>query len=221
MFEPDSIDKVKPLLKEQGYIVNDPWDILDIFEKKIAEFAGSNYAVGVDNCTDGMFLCLKYLNYEGPIIIPSRTWLSVPGTIIHAGCTVEFEEIEWSGLYPLKPTAVYDGATRFTKDMYVPGAYQCISFLHSKILGIGKGGMILTDDEEAYKWFKIARYEGRNLDVPMEEDTHEILGWNMYMTPEQAARGILLFEELDKENADTGGSWAYKDLSGYKIFHNG
>ena len=55
MFEPDSIDKVKPLLKEQGYIVNDPWDILDIFEKKIAEFAGSKYAVGVDNCTDGMF----------------------------------------------------------------------------------------------------------------------------------------------------------------------
>ena len=218
MFEPDSIEKVKPLLEKQGYIINDPWDILDIFEKKIAEFAGSKYAVGVDNCTDGMFLCLKYLKYEDTIIIPSRTWLSVPGTIIHAGCNVEFEEVEWSGLYQLKPTPVYDGATRFTKGMYVPGAYQCISFHHRKILGIGKGGMILIDNEEAYKWFKIARYEGRNLEVPYEEDTHEILGWNMYMTPEQAARGILLFEELGEINPDTGGSWVYKDLSGYRIF---
>ena len=218
MFEPDSIEKVKPLLEKQGHTINDPWDILDIFEKKIAEFAGSKYAVGVDNCTDGMFLCLKYLRYEDTIIIPSRTWLSVPGTIIHAGCNVEFEEIEWSGLYQLKPTPVYDGATRFAKGMYVPGAYQCISFHHRKILGIGKGGMILTDSEEAYKWFKIARYEGRDLEVPYEEDTHEILGWNMYMTPEQAARGILLFEELDETNPDTGGSWAYKDLSGYRVF---
>ena len=42
MFEPDSIEKVKPLLEKQGHTINDPWDILDIFEKKIAEFAGSN-----------------------------------------------------------------------------------------------------------------------------------------------------------------------------------
>ena len=60
MFEP--IEKVTPLLKSQGYEVNDPWDIVDIFEKKLAKFAGSKYAVSVDNCTDGMFLCLKYLN---------------------------------------------------------------------------------------------------------------------------------------------------------------
>ena len=38
------------------------------------------------------------------------------------------------------------------------------------------------------------------------------------MTPEQAARGILLFEDISLENEDTGGNWAYKDLSGYDIF---
>jgi len=219
MFEPGSIEKVTPILKGQGYNIDDPWDIVDIFEKKIAEFAGSQYAVSIDNCTDGMFLCLKYLGYEGEITIPCKTWLSVPSMVIHAGCKVKFEDIEWSGTYQLKPTPVYDGATRFTKGMYISGVYQCVSFHHRKNLGIGKGGIILTDDEEAYKWFKVARYEGRNLEVPYEEDDHKILGWNMYMTPEQAARGILLFENLPKENPDTGGSWAYKDLSNYSIFN--
>ena len=59
MFEP--IESVLPLLEKEGYKVQDPWEIVDIFEKKLANFAGSKYAVSVDNCTDGMFLCLKYL----------------------------------------------------------------------------------------------------------------------------------------------------------------
>ena len=116
MFEP--IESVVPLLERQGYPVKDPWDIVDIFERKLATFAGSKYAVSVDNCTDGMFLCLKYLDFKGEITIPCKTWLSVPGMIKHAGCTVNFEDIEWSGVYQLKPTPVYDGATRFTKGMY-------------------------------------------------------------------------------------------------------
>jgi dTDP-4-amino-4,6-dideoxygalactose transaminase len=216
MFEP--LESVYPLLESQGYDVNDPWDVVDIFEKKLADFAGSKYAVSVDNCTDGMFLCLKYLNYKGEITIPRHTWLSVPGMIIHAGCKVIFEDLEWSGVYQLKPTPVYDGATRFTEGMYIKGSYQCVSFHHRKPLKIGKGGMIFTDDEDAYKWLKIARYEGRDISVPYPEDEHNILGWNMYMPPEQAARGILLFEGLPKQNEDTGNNNSYKDLSGYEIF---
>tara|TARA_Y100000592_G_scaffold56027_3_gene88115 strand:+ start:866 stop:1519 length:654 start_codon:yes stop_codon:yes gene_type:complete len=216
MFEP--IESVLPLLEKEGYKVQDPWEIVDIFEKKLANFAGSKYAVSVDNCTDGMFLCLKYLDFKGEITIPCKTWLSVPGMIKHAGCSVKFEDIEWSGVYQLKPTLVYDGATRFTKNMYIPGSYQCVSFHHRKRLKIGKGGMIFTDDKDAYKWLKIARYEGRDLNVPYENDDHKILGWNMYMTPEQAARGIILFDEIQQNNEDTGGSWAYKDLSVYDIF---
>ena len=216
MFEP--LESVYPLLESQGYDVNDPWDVVDIFEKKLADFAGSKYAVSVDNCTDGMFLCLKYLNYKGEITIPKHTWLSVPGMIIHAGCKVIFEDLEWSGVYQLKPTPVYDGATRFTEGMYIKDSYQCVSFHHRKPLKIGKGGMIFTDDEDAYRWLKIARYEGRDISVPYPEDKHDILGWNMYMPPEQAARGILLFEDLPKQNKDTGNNNSYKDLSGYEIF---
>ena len=44
----------------QKYNVNDAWGVVHLFEQKIAEYAGSKYAVSVDNCTDALFLCLKY-----------------------------------------------------------------------------------------------------------------------------------------------------------------
>ena len=77
----------------EKYELSDPWDIVDLFEKKVAEYAGSKYAVAVDNCTDGLFLCLKYLKATGEVIIPSKTYVSVPCTIIHAGCKVKFEDV--------------------------------------------------------------------------------------------------------------------------------
>ena len=77
--------------------------VVDIFEKRMAEYAGSKYAVSVDNCTDALFLCLKYLKASGKVTIPSKTWCSVPCTIKHAGCEIEFEDREWSGAYQLKP----------------------------------------------------------------------------------------------------------------------
>ena len=47
------------------YNVKDAWDIVSLFEKKLAEYAGSTYGISVDNCTDALFLCLKYLKYKG------------------------------------------------------------------------------------------------------------------------------------------------------------
>jgi dTDP-4-amino-4,6-dideoxygalactose transaminase len=214
----DSIEDAKKILTQKGYQINDPWDIVDSFEKMIAEYAGSKFAVSVDNCTDALFLCLKYLKAEGTVKIPKKTYVSVPQTILHAGCDLEFEDIEWSGTYQLKPLPVIDGATRFTKNMYIPGTYQCLSFHIKKILNIGKGGMILTDDHEAARWFKVARYEGRHIDVPYDEDEIEMIGWNMYMPPEQASRGIKIFENLPQQNNDCGGSWKYRDISNFKIF---
>ena len=87
-----------------------------------------------------MFLCLKYLDFQGEITIPSKTWLSVPGMIKHAGCTVKFEDFEWSGIYQLKPTPVYDGATRFTKGMYVPRSLSVCFFSSQKDIENWKRG---------------------------------------------------------------------------------
>jgi dTDP-4-amino-4,6-dideoxygalactose transaminase len=214
-----NVEKIKKILLEKGYEINDPWDIVDAFESMVAEYAGSKYAVAVDNCTNGMFLCLKYLKAKGKIKIPKRTYLSVPQLVLHAGCELEFYDLEWEGTYKLEPYPVVDSATRFTKGMYEKGTYQCLSFHIKKLLPISKGGMILTDDKNAYDWFKAAEYEGRDRRIPhdiMPEPT--IMGWNMYMPPEQAARGIEIFLSLPEHNKDCGGSYKYKDISDYNMF---
>lgn len=204
------------------YNVEDPWDIVDLFEKKIAEYAGSKYAIAVDNCTDALFLCLKYLKADGEIIIPSRTYVSVPCTIINAGCNVKFEDIEWSGMYQLKPLPLYDGAVRFKRGMYTANTFHCLSFHIRKHIPIGKGGMILCDDYDAYKWFQQARYEGRHTadKVLYKDDNFNMIGWNMYMTPEQAAKGLELFEKMGDDNPDQETSGSCKDLSVYPIYTN-
>ena len=212
------IEDVIPLLEKKGFEINDPWDVVDAFEQLIAEYAGSRYAVTVDNCTDALFLCLKYLKASGEVTIPSRTYLSVPGTIIHAGCNIRFDDINWKGIYQLKPLPIIDGAGRFTEGMYMPNMYQCLSFHFKKILKIGKGGMILTNDQKAYEWFKVARYEGRHINVLYDNDEFDMIGWNMYMPPEQAARGIFLFEQLSRVNTDY--FYKYPDLSRHEIFQS-
>lgn len=206
------------------YKVNDAWGVVDIFEKTIAAYAGSKYAVSVDNCTDGLFLCLKYLNARETVILPSKTWISVPCTIIHAGCKIQFEDREWSGAYQLKPYPIYDGAVRMKKGMYKPNTFHCLSFHIRKHIPIGKGGMILTDDKDAYDWFRTVRYEGRTMGpdginyLLYKEDPIDSMGWNMYMTPEQAARGLELFEKLGDDNPDQESSGTCKDLSKLTIY---
>ena len=206
------------------YNVNDAWGVVDIFEKKMAEYAGSKYAVSVDNCTDGLFLCLKYLNARETVILPSKTWISVPCTVIHAGCKIQFEDREWSGAYQLKPYPIYDGAVRMKKGMYKPNTFHCLSFHIRKHIPIGKGGMILTDDKDAYDWFRTVRYEGRTMGsdgvnyLLYKDDPINSMGWNMYMTPEQAARGLELFEKLGDDNPDQESSGTCKDLSKLDIY---
>ena len=213
------LDEIICSLKSEGFEINDPWDVVNAFEDKVAKYAGSKYAVAVDSCTNAMFLCLKYLNATGEIEVPKKTYLSVPQLIIHAGCIPKFVDREWKGIYRLDPYPIIDSATRFTKDMYVQDSYQCLSFHIRKILPIAKGGMILTNDRVAYEWFKEAEYEGRNRRVPHDEMPEpQICGWNMYMPPEQAARGIEIFNSLPEHNEDCGGSYKYADISDYAMF---
>lgn len=212
-FQRPELDQLKTL----GYNWNDPRDVVDMFEKKIAAFVGSKYAVTVDCCTHGLFLSMKYLNASGTITIPDRTYVSVAQQIVHAGCQVVFEDIEWSGVYQLKPYAIWDGATRWCKGMY-QGGLHVVSFQIKKRIPIGRGGVILTDDLEAYRWLKKASYDGRDLDVPQWDDDYEIMGWHYYMTPEDAARGIMLMDQVPEHNEDCGGHENYTPLSTRTLF---
>lgn len=193
---------------------HNPYKIVKMFEEEIAEYTGAKYAVSVDSCTNALFLCCKYLNV-GEVTIPKRTYLSVPQSIIHAGGKIKFDDVDWGGIYQLKPYPIYDAAKRFTSGMYVPNTYMCLSFHIKKHLKIGKGGMILTDDEQAYEWFKKSRYEGRS-EVKYTEDNIMSLGWNMYMTPMEAALGLMLMQNIPENNEDLPEN--YRDLTEFNLF---
>ncbi len=208
-------------IKELGYSWNKPHEIVEMFEKEIADYAGSKYAVAVDCDTNAIFLCLKYLGrYKETVTIPTHTYISVPNIIITAGYkNLNLEELNWKGLYQLEPLNIWDSAGRFTKGMYIGGDnFQTLSFQIKKRLPIGRGGMILTNNEDAYNWLVKARYDGRDLDVPQMEDDIETFGYHMYMTPEDAARGLILFKELNKEHEDTHTWKSYKNLTENKLF---
>jgi dTDP-4-amino-4,6-dideoxygalactose transaminase len=201
---------------------NNPFKIVEMFEEEVANYTGAKYAVSVDNCTNALFLCCKFLNVD-EVTIPSKTYLSVPQSIIHAGGNVVFDKRDntnsWSGIYQLKPYPIYDAAKRFTSNMYIPDTFMCLSFHIKKTLKIGKGGMILTDNEEAVKWFKKARYEGRSEKLYHEDDI-DMLGWNMYMTPQQASHGLSLMQNIKLNNIDLGENDGYRDLTEFTVFKN-
>ena len=210
------------LIKEKGYNWKDPRDVIDIFEKKVAKFAGSKYAVAVDCCSHGLLLCMKYLKCKETITIPKNTYVSTPMQILHSGCNVEFESLNWSGVYQLKPYPIWDGAVRWQKGMFIGGEddLQVVSFQIKKRVPIGRGGMIMTNSKEAYEWFKYASYDGRDLTKQYMDDDFKMVGWHFYMTPEDAALGILLMDQIPEHNKDTGNSKTYSDLSKNIIFKN-
>lgn len=207
-------------------MANGVYRITKEFEKALSDYTGAPYVVTVDNQSNALFLALMYENVKGKKIkIPSRTYPSVPCEIIHAGAKVEFEPVEGKtikGAYRLYPTNVWDSALRFTADMYMPGTHMCVSFTGPyKHFKLSKGGAILTDNYDAHLWFKRARYSGRR-ECSYHDDHFDMLGWNFYMMPELATRGLLLmgqFYNVDgtkKHNADL--ELPYPDLSKFDIY---
>ena len=212
-------------------MANGIYKITEDFEKSLCDYTGAPYAITLDNMSNALFLALYYeknikKSLETDIVkIPSRTYPSVPCEIIHAGLKVEFIPTKGNtlkGAYQLQGTNVWDSALRFTADMHIPGSHMCLSFTGPyKTLKLSKGGAIITDDYEAMLWFKRARFSGRR-ECSYHDDNFDMLGWNFYMMPELATRGLLMmtqFYNLDgtkKHNNDIEHS--YPDLSKFEIY---
>jgi dTDP-4-amino-4,6-dideoxygalactose transaminase len=206
------------------------YDITDDFERALADYTGAKYVVALDNMSNALFLALYYehrvkQSTSEYITIPARTYPSVPCEIIHAGLKVRFRPVDKAtlkGAYQLEGSNVWDSALRFTADMYIPATHMCISFTGPyKHFKLSKGGAILTDNYEAYLWFKRARYSGRR-ECSYHDDYFDMLGWNFYMMPELATRGLLLMKQFynmdgsKKVNPDL--ELPYPDLSKFEIY---
>lgn len=203
------------------------YKITEDFEKELSRYTGAPYVVTVDNMSNALFLTLYYQNIKGKeITIPNRTYPSVPCEIIHAGGKIKWKMVDGKtlkGAYQLEGTKTWDCALRFTYNMYIPNTFMCISFTGPyKHLKLSKGGAILTDDYDAYLWFKRARFSGRR-ECSYHTDNLDMIGWNFYMMPELAARGLLMmtqFYDIEThkpiENEDK--ELPYPDLSKFEIY---
>ena len=189
---------------------------VDEFEKQVARYAGSRYGVAVDSCSSALFLCCRYLSV-GKVYLP-RTYCSVPAEIIHAGGSVEWTDEEWWGEYQLDPYPIVDSAGRFRRNMHTQGQYRCQCFHWTKSLPIGKGGMILHDDPKADVWFRKARYSGRDACDQFDNPPLTVAGWNLYMQPEHASRGLTLLANLKRMPEDTRTHESYPDISDAEAF---
>jgi dTDP-4-amino-4,6-dideoxygalactose transaminase len=170
---------------------NIDFSVVEEFEKSIAKFFGAPYAVAVDSCTHGIELCLRHTK-ETKINVPKRTYLSVPFLAEKMGLEREWRDENWEDYYTLNygDKRIIDAAVLWRKDSYIPNTFMCLSFQYQKHLSLGRGGMILLDNENDFITLKKMSYDGRLPNTPWREQDIDTIGFHYYMTPETAKLGL-------------------------------
>jgi dTDP-4-amino-4,6-dideoxygalactose transaminase len=191
------------------------------FEKSIAKFFGSPYAIAVDSCTHGIELCLRYQNIK-KISVPKRTYISVPFLANKINIDLEWRDEVWSNYYKVNDTMkpIYDAAVMWEKDSYLFGSMMCLSFQFQKHLSLGRGGVILLDNKEDMIELKKMSYDGRLPSTPWREQDIDTFGYHYYMTPETAQLGL---DKLDDAINNVPKQWVvtdWPDLTKMKVFNN-
>lgn len=206
-------------LAAAGYEWQQPWQVVDLFEKKIAEFYGAPYCVAVDCCTHALELSVLLCNQpQQEIQIPVYTYMSVPMMLTKIRQPWRFHHRLWLNSYQLDPLPIIDAATLWQPQSYVGGTLQCVSFQFKKHIPIGRGGAILTDNKQYYDRLQKMCRDGRNRELLQNEDMITEIGYHYYMTPEDAARGVLLFDLLHDCPAQAWTWENYKPLTDYPVF---
>ena len=194
------------------------FELVTKLEDKVASFFGAPYAVATDSCTHAVELCLRYEQpYE--VTFPTHTYPSVPFLGEKLGLRWEYREEEWVDYYQIGNTNVYDSAVLWKMGGYIPSTHMCLSFQYQKHLKIGRGGMILTDNKEAYEMLSEMVYDGRNSrDIPWSQQNIKTVGYHYYMTPEAAQIGLDQFEEAVLKTPKIWTDLDYPDLRTMDVF---
>lgn len=199
-------------LAELGLRFDATWQVVDHFEKLVANFFGAPPGVAVDSCTHGLELCLRLLAPQQLIEVPAHTYLSVPMTLDKLNIPYRLIDLHWSEHYQLRPLPIIDAATQWRRNSYAAGTYTVVSFQFQKHLPIGRGGMILLDDQDHWRQLQCMVRDGRERTLCHDDDNVKMLGFHYHMTPEDAARGIRLFHALQDCPAKTRDWSTYTDL---------
>lgn len=214
-------------------MLDNNWEIVELFESKLARFTGFKYAITTDCCTNAIIISLEFLSKiekiskNDVIDITPYTYLSIPMMLKNYNWKINFNNDKWISKYQLGKTLIFDAATDFKENMcneYNNNSLVCISFQQKKRLALGRGGAILTNNLEYANVLKRMRYDGRN---PMLSDNEEIknnkilfCGFHCYMEPDKAANGILKLNQKSLLPIYKQYSWKdYNDLRQLKIWN--
>jgi dTDP-4-amino-4,6-dideoxygalactose transaminase len=196
------------------------FEIVKEFENSVSSFFGAPYGIAVDSCTHGIELCLRYTG-EKKINVPNRTYLSVPFLAEKMGLEREWRDENWVDYYTLNygDKRIIDAAVLWKKDSYIPNTFMCLSFQYQKHLSLGRGGIILLDNEEDFITLKKMSYDGRLPNIPWRDQNIDTVGFHYYMTPETAKLGL---EKLQQAIDTPPKKWVvtdWLDLTQMDIFN--
>ncbi len=171
------------------------------------------------------------LKPDDEVIVPSLTWSATASIVIQAGAIPVFADVkkdDWCldpedvkrkitpktklvipvhysgrvavGFENFPISVLYDSAHRIEKDCF-DGTTACMSFYAVKNMTTVRGGVILTNDDEAAAWYRMACHGGIGKDTLnryMGSDDKsaagfyyevEVPSWNFDMTDVEAAIG--------------------------------
>lgn len=194
-------------------------ETIDKFEKLIANYYNAPYAVAVDCCTHAIELCLRLENDLTLTNCPKHTYLSIPMTFNKLGISWQWTDEEWKDYYHIGNTNIIDAAVYWERNGYIPGTKMCLSFQFRKHLNLGRGGMILLDNEEEAVLLRKMRYDGRLDNMLWAEQNIDTMGYHYYMTPETAQTGIYKFAAAEVNEPKKWSYLDYPDLSKMKVFN--
>jgi len=88
---------VRPVLPEFATLISGmvtKGQHLVAFEQAVAAHLGVAHAIAVSSCTTGLALVYRALGLNGPVIVPSFTFMATVSALIWAGATPRFVEID-------------------------------------------------------------------------------------------------------------------------------
>ena len=192
------------------------FQVVTEFERNVAHYFGAPYAVAFDSCTHGIEVCLRYTQSTS-INVPKRTYVSIPFLANKMGIELEWRDEEWQDYYYLTDNII-DAAVLWKPNSYISGTFMGVSFQYQKHLSLGRGGIVLTDDEGAAIELKKMSYDGRLPNIPWRGQNISSVGYHYYMTPETAQLGL---EKLPKAIQTPPKKWVvtdWPDLTKMEVF---
>ena len=181
-------------------------NVVEEFEKTIADYVGAKYACSINSATNAIFLSM--LNKNVTVDLPSMIPPVVANALVTSGNKINFvDNVEWVGdsyvLHQFDDYKIVDSAQKLEENQFEKECnsedLMFFSFYPTKPLGGSDGGIIVTDDYEKYRWFKSAVLNGMSYANNNWERKISFPGYKMYMNSIQAQICLNNFKTFEEK----------------------